>query len=295
MLPVYNGEEFIENAINSILNQSYKKFELIILDNNSKDQTAAICKKFASNDTRIKYILDTKNRTANEAQTHLSSLISGEYCLLVGDDDQWDKEYIETLVKFLKFNKDTKMVYTRMSLFDVNNDVTQNNLPQTILLNDNSIFKNLFIYIVIRSCVPMVFGLFRSKEYMENGEWRIFDHTLTDVDNLFIIKFLGKNKVHCIDKNMFFYRQKNRYFQKPGSANLKWQSTKKNKFFLNKLEKIIHEFNFLKEIFKVLKKTKITYLEKSCLYCLAVLICIERSFFNISKFIGSNIRKIYKF
>jgi len=295
MLPVYNGENFIQNAIDSLLNQTYKNFELIILDNNSKDQTAAICKKYAKEDARIKYILDDKDRTANEAQTHLSTLVRGEYCLLVGDDDRWESDYIETLVNYLILNKDVKMVYTKMNLFNTDDEVVESDLPKTILKRENSIFKNLFIYLIIRSCVPMVFGLFRTNEYKENGEWKIFDHTLTDVDNLFVINFLSKNKVHCINKEMFFYRQKDRNYQKSGSANLKWQTNKENNYFSNKFEKIIHEFSLLKQILIILNKTKISTLRRFTLFLVAIIISFERSLLNKSKFIGSQLRKVIKF
>ena len=55
-LPVYNGEKFIRNAIDSILSQSYKNFELIISDNASTDSTQEICLEYAKNDNRIKYL-----------------------------------------------------------------------------------------------------------------------------------------------------------------------------------------------------------------------------------------------
>ena len=64
-MPVFNGESFIENAINSILSQTFKDFELVISDNNSDDKTEEICKQFLLQDERVKYIKHEKSGAMN--------------------------------------------------------------------------------------------------------------------------------------------------------------------------------------------------------------------------------------
>ncbi len=72
LMPVYNsfsyersdGKILLPMALKSILKQTYRDFELIILDNQSTDDTAHVCQKFAKTDSRIRYILDTKKRFA---------------------------------------------------------------------------------------------------------------------------------------------------------------------------------------------------------------------------------------
>ena len=59
-IPVYNGEEFLEEKITSILNQDFVDFELIISDNASTDSTKEICSKFATNDKRVKFFSHKK-------------------------------------------------------------------------------------------------------------------------------------------------------------------------------------------------------------------------------------------
>ncbi len=54
-LPVYNGEDFIAQALNSIQNQTFQDFEVIISDNASTDRTAEICKRYADKDSRVSY------------------------------------------------------------------------------------------------------------------------------------------------------------------------------------------------------------------------------------------------
>ncbi len=292
MLPVYNGENYLESAINSLIYQTYNNIEIIILDNQSSDSTSEICKRFIKKDSRVRYILDTKKRTANDAQSYLATIINGEYCFLAGDDDKWDKNYIKTLVQYLEKNHDISMVYSKMSWFDISDNILESDVPNTVLSSNNSIFKNLFIYLCIRSCVPMVFGIFRTTKYKENPSWKNFDYTLTDVDNLFMINFLSNNKVHCIKENLFFYRFKNRSFQKIGSTNSKWQTDRRKFKFPKILEKFLHEIKFFIEIIKILLKNKTSFVMKIVLTMVSFIICIERSFFNVSKPLGQLLRKV---
>jgi len=292
MLPVYNGDDFLKTALNSILSQSYSNIEIIILDNQSTDKTSQICKDFSNKDKRIRYILDSKKRTANEAQTHLATLINGNYCMVAGDDDKWDKDYISILVSFLERNSQINMVYSRMFSFDVNDNILESNLPDTILLSNYSIFKNLSIYLCIRSCVPMVFGLFRSEKYIENIPWKIFDHTLTDVDNLFMINFLSKNKTHCISESLFFYRSKDRSKQKEGSANEVWQINSAKNKFSKKIENFFHEILFFNEILKIIFNNKIIFYKSVILMFIALFVGLERTFLNISRPVGKMLKKL---
>jgi len=60
-MPVYNGEQWVAAAVESILNQTYRDFELVISDNNSSDATDEICRRYAETDSRIKYIRQPVN------------------------------------------------------------------------------------------------------------------------------------------------------------------------------------------------------------------------------------------
>jgi len=60
-LPVYNGENFIREALDSILNQTFEDFELIISDNASTDQTEAICQSYVARDKRVRYLRNPEN------------------------------------------------------------------------------------------------------------------------------------------------------------------------------------------------------------------------------------------
>ena len=105
-LPVYNGEKFIRNAIDSILSQSYKFFELIISDNASTDSTQEICLEYAKNDNRIKYFRQKKNIGILLNHEFVLSKSIFKYFLWIAADDIRHSTFLEKNVIFLENNKD---------------------------------------------------------------------------------------------------------------------------------------------------------------------------------------------
>ena len=79
-MPVFNGEKFIAETLDSLLTQTYSDFELIISDNASTDNTEQICRKYASKDPRINYFRNKSNFGAAKNYNRVFKLSSGEYC-----------------------------------------------------------------------------------------------------------------------------------------------------------------------------------------------------------------------
>ena len=86
-LPVYNGERYLSETIESILKQSYRNFELIISDNGSTDQTQRICKTYAAKDRRIRCVRHEINRGANWNFRYVFGLARGIYFRWSSADD----------------------------------------------------------------------------------------------------------------------------------------------------------------------------------------------------------------
>ena len=103
-MPVYNGAKTIEKAINSLLAQTYKDFELIISDNASDDETEIICQKFVGKDSRIHYIRQDKNIGLYQNENFLLSKATGKYFMFSCDDDWRSPDFLELNVTFLDSN-----------------------------------------------------------------------------------------------------------------------------------------------------------------------------------------------
>ena len=103
---VYNGDSCIQDAIESILNQSVKEFELIISDNASTDKTEEICRKYASQDNRIRYIRQLENIGATANCLVVLDQAVGEYFMWAAHDDIKSDDFVEINLKFLQENLD---------------------------------------------------------------------------------------------------------------------------------------------------------------------------------------------
>lgn len=97
-MPVYNGERYIREALNSLLNQTFADFELIISDNASTDATEEICKKYATKDSRIRYIRQPANRGASSNFKFVLDEARGEYFMWAAADDVWDQGWISGML-----------------------------------------------------------------------------------------------------------------------------------------------------------------------------------------------------
>ena len=104
-MPVFNGERYLKEAINSILNQSYKNIELVISDNCSTDETQAICLDYSSKDPRVRYIRQIKNSTAVENFRLVLNSARGDYFMWASDDDLWSEYWIENLLVEVNLSK----------------------------------------------------------------------------------------------------------------------------------------------------------------------------------------------
>lgn len=104
IVPIYNSEDFLEKCIISILAQSYRCFELLLVDDGSTDGVAAICKKFMEKDSRVKYFYQ-KNAGVSAARNVGLKMARGIYITFVDSDDWIEEKYLEGLWYAIKGKK----------------------------------------------------------------------------------------------------------------------------------------------------------------------------------------------
>jgi glycosyltransferase involved in cell wall biosynthesis len=100
-MPVYNGEEFVAEAIEALLAQSFGDFELIISDNASTDRTQEICESLARRDSRIRYVRAKENCGASPNYNRVVELARGEYFKWAAHDDLCAPDFLERCVAVL--------------------------------------------------------------------------------------------------------------------------------------------------------------------------------------------------
>ena len=104
IVPLYKSEEYVKKLIDSILKQSYKNIELILVDDGSPDNVGKICDKYASLDERVK-VIHQKNGGTCEARNYGLKEVTGEYLTFADGDDWLELDYIEYLVNILESNE----------------------------------------------------------------------------------------------------------------------------------------------------------------------------------------------
>ncbi|HOB76353.1 MAG TPA: glycosyltransferase [Phycisphaerae bacterium] len=112
-MPVYNGERFLAEAIESILAQTFTDFELIISDNGSTDSTPAICERYARLDSRIRYYRNEVNLGAAPNFNRAFHLAQGEYFKWAAHDDICLPQYLERCVETLDADAQAVLCYPR--------------------------------------------------------------------------------------------------------------------------------------------------------------------------------------
>jgi glycosyltransferase involved in cell wall biosynthesis len=126
-MPVYNGEKYVAEAIQSILDQDFSDFELIITDNASTDGTEAICREFAARDQRIRYVRNPRNLGAGGNFNHGFELSSGEFFKWSAHDDFISRNFLSGGVRALEENPDAVVAYCCLQYVDINGNVTPQN------------------------------------------------------------------------------------------------------------------------------------------------------------------------
>lgn len=101
IMPCYNGEKFIEESIQSVLGQTYKNIELVVVNDGSKDRTLEICERIAAEDPRLRVISHPTNYGVSAARNTGLKNVQGSYITFVDSDDQIDPEFIDKLYKLI--------------------------------------------------------------------------------------------------------------------------------------------------------------------------------------------------
>ncbi|SCW65368.1 teichuronic acid biosynthesis glycosyltransferase TuaG [Ruminococcaceae bacterium YRB3002] len=118
ILPVYNSEQSVEASINSVLAQTYRNIELIIVDDASDDNTHQICRALSSNDRRIIIITNKDNCGALGSRYKAVNVARGEWIAFIDADDLWHPEKLEKQLRLRDSKKSCDLVFTASAFID---------------------------------------------------------------------------------------------------------------------------------------------------------------------------------
>ena len=194
IIPVYNGEKFISECMDSVINQTLKEIEIFVVDDGSKDKTPSILKRYARRDNRIR-VITQKNGGAGAARNNALQYVTGKYLSILDADDFFEPNMLETAYKKAEeteadvvvfrcdnFNTETKEYYP------CTYSIRENLLPETQPFAGTDIPKDAF-----RLFVGWAWDkLFRTEYIKKNGFY--FQEQRTTNDLLFVFSAIIKAK-----------------------------------------------------------------------------------------------------
>lgn len=179
LIPAYNAEKYIEESIDSILNQTFQDFEIIAVDDGSSDSTYDILEKIKSRDSRIIIFKNISNKGISYTRNRLKSLAKGEYIMWQDADDISMNYRMEEQVKILDDNYKIGIVGGYLKFFNQESDLDIRKYEA----NDSTLRRNIFRYSPVSQGGSMV----RKSVFDEVGDYDIFYSSGEDLDMTFRI------------------------------------------------------------------------------------------------------------
>lgn len=199
-MPVYNAENYLREALDSIICQTFTDFELIISDNGSTDSTAAICREYAKRDNRIIYHRNIKNLGAAWNFNRVVELARGKYFRWMSHDDICSPTCFEECVNVLEERPDVILCYSDTPLIDADG----HNI-RTIAADPKLESASAFIRFGQSWRYPsqvIVFGMVRMSEFKHTGLLGNFSSS----DRVLAGQLALRGKLHGVHKDLFLYR-----------------------------------------------------------------------------------------
>lgn len=194
--PTYNREAFLPAAIESVLAQSYKEFELIIVDDGSTDNSRELINTYAEKDSRVRYLYQ-ENQRQSVARNYALSIAKGDFICFLDSDNYWPHDKLEKSLKAFEQYPDADIVYGDcITIDEQGNELHRNNMRRysgkiaALLLKDNFVSMNTTM--TRRKCFNEMGGM--------SGKRRVAD----DYD--LWLKFSARYRFQYIPEFLAYYR-----------------------------------------------------------------------------------------
>ena len=192
VLPIYNGEKYMRESIDSVIMQSYKNWELIIVNDCSTDDTAEITNEYVQKDSRIKYYKNEKNMRLPKTLNRGFSLAKGDYLTWTSDDNLFKENALEKMILALKTDN-ADFVYTSYETIDENGKYID-----YVKTNENGKYE-IIGHNVVGACF-----MYTRKVYETIGDYD-YNYTLVE-DYDYWLRIFAKFNTTYIEDVLYSYR-----------------------------------------------------------------------------------------
>ena len=193
IVPIYNVEQYLNKCLDSIINQSYNNFEVILINDGSLDDSKKICDEFVKNDKRFRYF-EQANSGLSSARNRGVSEATGDYLLFVDSDDYLSSD----LLKELNDNLDDNYDLIRFQVnYDINGNLIQTKGCQKTMIfqSGNEAFKEIVNYEIVEAAWCYLYN----KSYYMNNNYFFKPGTVHEDYGLIPLVIMKANKIKIIN------------------------------------------------------------------------------------------------
>lgn len=246
IVPLYNAEMYIEDTLESIINQSYKNFELILIDDGSKDKSLQICNSYSKKDSRIK-VIHIDNHGVSYARNLGIEKAIYDYMIFVDSDDLLSNNALENINRLINDCEGFDLIQTRhIEFYDDVPEYYDDNYNNYMLTDEE----------LVSATTTLLSGLTRKDNIIIPGPWckiykrdnlinwniRFNENFFLFEDGIFNLEYLTKSKkVYISSSNTYFYRLSN-----VSSATSSFKSTYLEQRYkmIDYIKKIVSDNNY---------------------------------------------------
>ena len=199
IIPIYNVEKYLEKCLDSILNQTYKNLEIILIDDGSTNNSPNICNSYCEKDKRIK-IIHKNNEGVSSARNKGIELSKGKYIVFIDSDDYVSNEHIEVLYDCIISNNVDLVI---SNLIDISEDgiILNNEEKESFLMNKDQCLKELLSE---DNFYHLCCGNIYRKDLLEKIRFNCKYRIAEDLD--FLYRYIKQiSSAYFLSKNTYYY------------------------------------------------------------------------------------------
>ena len=199
IIPVYNGEAYLADAIESVKDQTYTDWEIIAVDDGSKDRSPLILQEYEKGLSAKFRLLTQSNQGISPARNLAIEVSSGEYVALLDSDDVWFPEKLELQVSVLERMEEVAMVYSDCTVVD-----RQGNVIRKTYFEKPPLHGVIFRELLLSNCIPSSSALIRRSVFQQVGSFNPAYRIAMDYD--LWLRIADRYPIEVIDRPLMQYR-----------------------------------------------------------------------------------------
>lgn len=204
IVPIYNAKKYISACLDSILKQTYKHFEVILVDDGSSDTSGKICDLYEKNDHRIR-VYHRSNSGVSATRNFGLAKATGKYISFVDADDTIEPNMLEACIRLAqRYQADLVISSFRYYMADDNNRMVENSLGAEFFGTGKELFDQWFITLIEKEILNPPWNKFIRKELLDTNKIRFHEKYSICEDMAFSVQLLASSRKTVLTGEMYY-------------------------------------------------------------------------------------------